>query len=148
VTIEVAMMTKKPTMLIAEDSDTLAPLFVNLFSDDFDVVLAQDGAQAVAIIDKTDRFDVCVIDCIMPVESPKLALADADETGLRLIRYILERQKCSRFVVLSIRWDLEEKLESIIPDRTAWTLLLKQDTDSDGIRTAVARLIDTDGQEN
>ncbi len=130
------MTAVKPKMLIAEDSD-IAALLESKFSGEFDVVVAKTGAKACQAIDEAQAFAVCIIDIIMPVEEKSLNLSDADETGIRLIERILKQSKCRRFLILTVRWDLEETLAKVFQGKAAYRLLLKADAEPKDISEAI-----------
>jgi CheY-like chemotaxis protein len=121
-------MNPKPKMFIAEDSPTLLPLLARLFDNEFDVVEADSGSDALAKISLGGPFDIAIMDMVMPVENMELGLEDAGETGLRLIDLMLKEALCSRFVILTVRWNLEERLSTLIGERARYSGQAKQQT--------------------
>ena len=136
------MADEKPRMLIVEDS-SMIKLLEDLFRDRFDVTAARNGAEACGEMKDGNRFDVAIVDCIMPVESSDRSLADTQATGLRVIRRLLENGLCSRFLVLTVRWDIEDDLARLFAGRekAKYRLLLKSDTKDDEIVETVHALI-------
>ena len=70
-------------------------------------------------------FDICLVDIILPAEDATLPVSAADETGLRLIRHIVEHRKSSRIIILTQRLDLAPRFEKAIKDQAQWVLLIK-----------------------
>ena len=134
------------TMLLAEDSETLGSLYERVFRD-FNIIWAKGGEEAMAAIEGSEGFDICVMDVIMPVENTSLSLADADDTGLRLIERLVDQKKCSRFLVLTVRWGLEGTVQKLLEGRGTWRILLKQEADEDEMLGAVRELMATGSQE-
>lgn len=137
------MSAPKPSMLIAEDSEIAEQLQI-LFADRFEVVLARDGSEAFAEVECHERFDICLLDIIMPIEKGDLDLRAADETGIRLIQEIVAKRKCGRFLVLTVRWDVEETIEQMMDRSMCCRVLLKQEADADSITQAVDELMQFD----
>jgi CheY-like chemotaxis protein len=133
----------RPRMLIAEDS-SLGELLVATFETPFDVTLVKDEFEARQEIDETAQllaegkncaFDVCIFDVIMP---PDDAYQDSEEdTGLRLIQTALAKQVCRSAVVLTVRWDVAERLGELFNGSVFHKLLLKQKSETEQIETAV-----------
>lgn len=119
-------MTEKPRMFIAEDSKTLLDAYVDKFSERFEVVRSRGGRKAFALVEESKPFDICIVDLIMPVEAKKFGMEDAEETGVRLIKHIVEKGKSQRIIVMTVRWDVEKDVEEVIDQKTRYKFLLKQ----------------------
>lgn len=128
-------------MLIAEDSE-IAKQLEALFSEEYDTVVARTGKEGFREVDAAEHFDICIVDIIMPVEDPRLSLRDADETGVRLIKHIVERGKATRVLVLTVRGDVENAIRDVADGAIIWQVLRKQEVrDGQMIRDAVATLM-------
>jgi CheY-like chemotaxis protein len=123
-------------MLIAEDSD-LRDMFRELFAASFEVVTAQNEGEAGDKIASEPKFDVAIIDVIMPVENPA---DDEDETGLRIMKRLIDTGKCRNFVVLSVRWDVAERVRAIAAGKAQAVVLSKRETDPDDLIKHVSQL--------
>ncbi len=135
------MSSVRPKMLIVEDSD-IAEQFERLFADEFDTVVARTGIAAFGEVEVAEHFDICIIDIILPVEDESLALRDADETGVRLIKHIVTHGKAERVLVLTVRGEMENQIRDIGMGRLVFEVIQKQSaSDEEMIRDAVARLL-------
>lgn len=123
-------------MLIAEDSNIAKQLELK-FADRFKVIVARNGREAFGQVERHDRFDICIVDIIMPIETGDLDLRAADETGIRLIEEIVAKRKCERFLVLTVRWDVKERIEKMMEQSMRCRVLLKQEANADTITEAV-----------
>ncbi len=133
------MSTPKPTMLIAEDS-LIADWYNRMFGEQFDVTVARTGVEAFRVASEHARFDICIIDIIMPVESPDRSLQDADTTGLRLIEYLLRNRKAKRILVLTVRGDVKVQVDELVGE-CRHAFLCKVDTCTDEILATVQQLM-------
>ena len=134
------MNSSKKRMFIVEDSD-LAEMYGDIFGDSFQTVIAKNGEEALHLARGSEQFDIAIIDMIMPVEDESLALEDQAETGLRVMNFLIAEKKCSRFLVITVRWDTEDLLRQRMRDRADYTVLLKSETDRDEIVKSVDRLL-------
>jgi len=123
-------------MLIAEDSNIAQQLEL-LFAHRFEVIVARNGREAFGEVARHKRFDICIVDIIMPIETEDLGLRDADETGIRLIKEIVAKRKCGRIVVLTVRWDVKKRIVQMMDQSMCCRVLLKQEADADTITKAV-----------
>jgi CheY-like chemotaxis protein len=128
-------------MLVAEDSEGLAEMIASSFCQSFTVAVARTGREAVAIIDGRPGFDICLVDVVMPPESPGMSLADAMTTGIRIVRRMIDTGKCRRFLVVTVRHDVEATLKATIGDSAHWKVLLKQTSGPEDLRAAVEELM-------
>jgi DNA-binding response OmpR family regulator len=72
----------RATVLVAEDERHLADLYTDYLSDDYDVVTAYGGEEAVDVLhDPTISVDVALLDRRMPDLSGDKVLADINEQG-------------------------------------------------------------------
>ena len=140
------MTDQRPTMFVAEDSN-IASLYEALFGKEYAVTVAQTGEEAFALAGESAGFDISLIDIIMPVENDDLSMDDTHTTGLRLIKYMIDHKRCDRFVVLTVRWDIEDKLTDIIAGRAHYDLLLKTQANEDMIRSSITKLMAKDKGE-
>lgn len=58
-------MSERPRILVADDKESLRELMKRVLGDSYDVVVAADGSQAIALL-RGERFDVVVSDIRMP----------------------------------------------------------------------------------
>ena len=129
-----------PSVLVAEDSK-LAEVYSQLLKNEFHVTLAQSGEMALAAIDLADQFDLCLIDIILPVEAPTMPISEAQTTGLRLIKRLLDQKKCSRFLVVTVRPDIRADLDALLKKRADYRLLLKYEASTEEILAAAKDLM-------
>ena len=132
----------KPRMLVAEDASGVLSKLKDLFTAKFDVVAAATGRDVLAVMKQRAPFVVALMDIVMPVEDEARNLADAGSTGLRLMERMIAEGVCSRFVVVSVRWDLEEQIRGLEKRGAVIEFLVKQQiTGSDEIEEAVNRVV-------
>ncbi len=135
-------MCAKPRMLIAEDSETLAIAYKQHFGAHFDIDLTRGGKHAFSLVDAKGPWEIALVDIIMPSES---AEADVEETGVRLIRRLVEREKCSRVVVVTVRWDIESIVREAVGDGAHFRVLLKQEVEPEALMRTVQELMTRTG---
>ena len=113
-----------------------------MFSHRFETVTAANGQAVLAAVERIGHFDVALMDIVMPIESDELKLEDSSTTGLRLIKRMIKGGVCKRFVVVTVRWDLEEEIQDLQKDGAVLELLVKQHITSSGdIVDAVERVL-------
>jgi len=56
----------RPSLLLVDDDESIRGLVPELLQDDYDVLLAADGAEAVEIVRQTPALDVILTDLFMP----------------------------------------------------------------------------------
>lgn len=145
------MDTTKPLMLIAEDS-AIVEDYERIFADEFEMLVARDGEEAFALVDEVEKLDICVVDVIMPVETSGSTLEDTKTTGMRLIQYVLDQEKCSRFLIITVRWEIETDVEQFMPTGAEWRFLRKRDVKrasivQDAVRELMAARPGSDDRE-
>ena len=60
------MAKKNKRILIMEDDEFFSEIYADSFpNDDYEIVLAKDGEEGIALLDKSD-FDLIVLDIMMP----------------------------------------------------------------------------------
>jgi DNA-binding NtrC family response regulator len=134
------MMSTKPSILLAEDS-SLGLTMLDYLSDKYNIDLARNGREVIECINKGKTYDVCIIDIIMPVEELEFSIEDSQETGIRLISKIISSGTSFRFLVLTVRKDVENKVKEIIGNNGIYTFLLKISTDSIEIEDSIKNLL-------
>ena len=130
-------MSGRRKLFVAEDS-RMARSYRNLFSAEYDVVIAETGREAWELIAQHGPFDISIIDIVMPVEVPN---ENCERTGLRLINHMLETKMGKRFVVLTARHDIGGDILTTVGGRGVYSYLLKAEVDERSLRSAVSDLM-------
>ena len=95
------MTALKPRILIADDENDLRLLLGEaLVSQGYDISLASDGEEAVALIAK-ERFDLTLLD----IQMPKM-------NGIQVLKYIRENSPQTRSIILTGYSDLKHAMEA------------------------------------
>jgi len=134
------MNQEKPRMFIAEDS-SIAQLYELMFSSQFGITTAETGREAWALVNQHPRFDVAIIDVVMPNENAEQGMEEIETTGLRLIDHMLSTAKCKRFLILTARHALSDQIEQLMRGRGFHRYLLKRDATDQSIREAITELM-------
>lgn len=64
------MFTRKPRILITDDTPDNIQIFMELLRDDYAIGVATSGARALAAAAKEPRPDIILLDVLMPGRSP------------------------------------------------------------------------------
>ena len=80
--------TKQHTLLVVEDNEELLQLMVRLLRRDYNVITAENGKEAVTVVDNED-VDLIVTDIMMPVMD-----------GIELCKYVKNKLEISHIPVL------------------------------------------------
>ncbi|MCS7203445.1 MAG: response regulator [Thermodesulfovibrio sp.] len=87
-----------PKVLVAEDSMTDAKYIESILTDkDFEVVLARDGEEAENFIKSEEKFDLVILDVIMPKKN-----------GFQICREIKRNEKTKNIPVILVTSKKEE----------------------------------------
>ena len=102
-------------ILVVEDAKGIARGYATILEDaGYEVTLCFTGEQAKQLITQKRVFDLAIMDIVLPAEDQeKHSLKESHDTGLRLIRRMVDECLCDRFYVITVRDDLEEKLRII-----------------------------------
>lgn len=94
----------KKKILIAEDNDDLRALIAESLSEDFTVVQARDGREAMELIEGDTDFDLIISDIMMPYKD-----------GVSLCQDIKNNIDTSHipFILLTAKTSLESKIEGV-----------------------------------
>lgn len=133
------MASNRPKLFIAEDS-AVAELYEIRYSDTYELVVAQDGRQARKLLSEHESFDLCLLDIVMPVEDAAQPASEAKNTGLRLLKIILEQRKSRRILVVTVRQEVEAEVRRMCEGRAACIVLHKKLGDSP-VEESLARLL-------
>ena len=77
------MSAGRRTVLIVDDDPDVVELFASALGDDYDVVTAASGAEALDVLDSIETVDVVLLDRRMPGLSGDEVLGTIEERGLR-----------------------------------------------------------------
>ncbi len=114
------MPNDKHRILIVEDAVGVARMYKQLLSSEYDVEVCHSGLEAQAVIDLGTKFDLVIMDIVLPPEDmKKYSLDECQRTGLRLMEAMIGKNICSRFYVITVLKDLKEKVEAICRDARA-----------------------------
>ncbi len=58
-------MNKKPTIVLVEDDEFISEMYALKFKEEFDVTVARDGAEGLAMVKKV-KPDIVLLDIILP----------------------------------------------------------------------------------
>jgi CheY-like chemotaxis protein len=109
----------KRRILIVEDAEGIASLYEQLLKDQYDLTICHSGREAQALIDQEKKFDMTIIDIVLPPEEEGLTLDDCQSTGLRLMNAMLRREMCSRFYVITVLKDAKPNVEKLCQEAKA-----------------------------
>ena len=130
------------SMLIVQENGCIARMLGNLFAARFDRILATSGVAALDEIRRRRHFDICIMEILLGVESPQLHVNDAQMTGIRLIKYMLEHGVSQRFLVLTGQLGLQDEVKRLVDGQGAIEYLHASDVENEGtILRAVDRLM-------
>ena len=107
-------------ILIIEDAKGTVRGYVDLLRDAGydDITICHKGTEVQVLIDKGEEFDLSIADIMLPAEEPeKYTLAECQETGVRLIRRMIEKDICQRFYVITVRSSLESSIERLCKEK-------------------------------
>jgi signal transduction histidine kinase/DNA-binding response OmpR family regulator len=119
----------KRTILLVEDSAEFLWFTANQLSDDYDVLEARDGKQALALLD-SEYVDMIISDIMMPVMD-----------GMALCRKIKETLKYSHIpvILLTAKTSLQSKLEGL---KTGADEYIEKPFSIDYLKARITNLID------
>ena len=108
----------KKRILIVEDAEDIARGYQTILEREgkgkYDVTVCLTGEEVQRLIDEKQKFDIVVMDIMMPAENlKKHTLEDCHSTGLRLVKQMVKKHICRRFYVITVRPDLKHNLEKI-----------------------------------
>ncbi|NPV01059.1 MAG: sigma-54-dependent Fis family transcriptional regulator [Brevinematales bacterium] len=91
----------KRTLLVADDEYGIREFLYELFKETYDVKLANDGKEAIALFDK-EVFDVALIDLRMP-----------EVSGVEVLEYIKEKNIDTIPIVITADRDIDHAVEAM-----------------------------------
>jgi CheY-like chemotaxis protein len=104
----------RPNILVVEDAEGIADLYVELLEDDYCVRVCNGGRQVRSVIDQGCKFDLAIMDIVLPPEDPdRQKLEDCQETGIRLIKNMIENEVCRRFYVITVLKGERQRVEQL-----------------------------------
>lgn len=92
---------KRPTMLIADDGEMNRTLLASFFKDDYDILEACDGREAVALVESND-VNIMIVDLAMPVMD-----------GYEVLQIIRRRSLDIPVIVMTVRNDGESEARAM-----------------------------------
>jgi len=113
---------EKNKILIIEDAKGTAIGYKGLLCNAGynDITICHTGAEVQLLIDKGEKFDLSIVDIMLPAEDPeKYTLAECQETGVRLIRKMIDKDTCRRFYVITVRGSLRSGVERLCKEKKA-----------------------------
>jgi len=129
----------RPRILLVENTDTLSDRYRKALGNSFRVTLCKTGSEVAKLVNDGAKFDLAIMDVILPPEEEGL---DLENTGLRLIDMMRLAGTCRRFIINTVRWDIRGKIERICDGRAVWEYVIKQCEDiTKGMRTRVRKLL-------
>ncbi len=132
----------KPRILVAEDSKSVARMYRQLLSGEHDVTMCCSGTEVQSLIRQHRRFDLAIMDIVLPPEDEGLPLVDSQRTGLRLMESMARSGTCPRFYVITVQKDLKEKVEAICRDaRAVLQFVYKLDSEPEELVENVRHLL-------
>jgi hypothetical protein len=100
------------------------------------------GEEVQALIDKKEKFDLAIIDIVLPAENlKKFELVDCQETGLRLMESMIENDICHRFYVITMVKKLRARVKQLCKGRAVYKFEDKLSYEPEGFAANVAKLI-------
>ena len=108
-------------IIIVEDAKILAANYKEtLEKEGYDVTVCHKGEEVQSLIDHGERFDLAIMDVVLPSEDPqRYALADCYTTGLRLSKQMINKDICTRFYVITVRSSLKSEFETLCEEKRA-----------------------------
>ena len=103
----------KRRILIVEDAEGIASLYAQLLGDQYDLTICHLGMEAQSLIEEEAKFDMTIMDIVLPPEKKGLTLADCQGTGFRLMSAMIRRGMCSRFYVITVLKDANPEVEKL-----------------------------------
>lgn len=137
-------MSEARRILIVEDSRGTASGYRELLEREgagYDCTVCITGIEAVEVIDSGMRFDLAVMDIILPPEDGEKALEESHETGLRLMEMMIEKGTCRRFYVITVSGKQKVEIERICKGRAVFLFECKYDNEPSMFTVNVAELL-------
>ncbi|MHC4558701.1 MAG: response regulator [Planctomycetota bacterium] len=105
----------KKKIIIMEDAKRIAKGYkVLLQRSNYEISVCNLGEDGQALIDKGCKFDLAIMDVVLPPEDLKIRkLKDCKDTGLRLIKSMIKNGICRRFYVITVRGELKKRIEAL-----------------------------------
>lgn len=113
----------KKRILVIEDDVECAQAYQALLEPTYDVALAHDGTSGLEALESETRFDLVILDIMMPagerIDTKDVGLS----TGLELLRQIRKSGSDIPVVVISVVWD--QQITTEMRELGAQTVLQK-----------------------
>ncbi|MGD0552138.1 MAG: response regulator [Sedimentisphaerales bacterium] len=135
----------KKRILIIEDAEGITKGYkVILEKEGYETNVCVSGEDAKLRIEKGQKYDLAIVDLVLPTENPeKRTLKDCEETGLRLIKRMIDKNTCRRFYVITVRNSLKKRVERLCKSKkTALTFEHKLDYEPEHLASKTLRLLD------
>jgi len=111
---------QKKKILIVEDAIGIARGYeTSLSKSGYDATICRNGTEAQSLIDRGKKFDLAILDIVLPVEDPRYTLTECQDTGVRLINQMIGKEICRRFYVITVRSSLQNRIERLCEEKKA-----------------------------
>jgi CheY-like chemotaxis protein len=111
---------QKKKVVIIEDAKGIAEGYKTMLGElDCDITVCHSGRDLQSLIDNNQTFDLALVDIMLPGDDEKYTLAECQDTGVRLIGKMLQKETCRRFYVITVRSSLKDRVVRLCKQKNA-----------------------------